>query len=609
MAADPLQSLAADLAHLLAAGTTQAPPAARLRDHASNLKRLGAKAPALAALGALAGRAAEAPPSGSAAAVLDLLVGVRQVLPRRAGVGAPGELEPAPPSGPWRTGETLAALDDFVQVCRRKGERRAARFDRAMERPTFADLRILDPLLTVLAGPAGDLTDRVTSRAVPAFGPGLVPELRAGFNPKGNRTDARRLQAICVLDPQAGAELCRIALASGSTAVRREALLLLAEHGRPGEAEPLALQLASAKNPELRAAALEALGSSTSQAAFDVLVAALDGGTYRNQYLVETSLRKLPGPEADARFVRAIRETAAELPPTPQGPDGRFEYSRQARPEGSAARAGRLLYVLQCRHRPGGTERPPVPDEVAGLLRELAGHPNLRLRASALEALDNVRLVTPDLVPVLVAALETRWEGLRVPAVKLLSRFAPEALGPALPALREVAAEPEASAQARSPAIKMLAALRGPQAAVCHAVLRQMAREDPNPWLRGEAALEVAGVLLEAKTPATEAVPELLDMLRAVARPTHTFRQLHEILKALDPSGEFAVPGLVEMIAHPSPNVRGEAVLALGAFGSLAVPTIPLLHRLLGDPEDRVRIAARSALERIEAGDSAGPPA
>lgn len=65
--------------------------------------------------------------------------------------------------------------------------------------------------------------------------------------------------------------------------------------------------------------------------------------------------------------------------------------------------------------------------------------------------------------------------------------------------------------------------------------------------------------------------------------------------------GPPAVPTLVEALAAESPEIRYRAAWALGAIGTDARAAAPVLRALTGDPSERVRIEALTALEAIEA--------
>ncbi|MBK9140102.1 MAG: HEAT repeat domain-containing protein [Verrucomicrobia bacterium] len=65
-----------------------------------------------------------------------------------------------------------------------------------------------------------------------------------------------------------------------------------------------------------------------------------------------------------------------------------------------------------------------------------------------------------------------------------------------------------------------------------------------------------------------------------------------------------AVPKLVELVDHPDAEVRITAVEALGAIGAAARPALPRLRQLAAETGDYLRAAAVNAVEQIEAASS-----
>jgi hypothetical protein len=96
----------------------------------------------------------------------------------------------------------------------------------------------------------------VAEKILPAYGPGIVPRLKATFDPKGKKHDARKLTVMHLLDPASTLELCKTALEDGSPDVKSAAIACLGKHV---DCLPLVLEQANARNKLLRAAALEAL--------------------------------------------------------------------------------------------------------------------------------------------------------------------------------------------------------------------------------------------------------------------------------------------------------------------------------------------------------------
>jgi HEAT repeat protein len=74
-------------------------------------------------------------------------------------------------------------------------------------------------------------------------------------------------------------------------------------------------------------------------------------------------------------------------------------------------------------------------------------------------------------------------------------------------------------------------------------------------------------------------------------------------------SGAWAVPTLVELLAHESPKVRALAARTLGRIGPAAGDAKPALQGAARDPSAAVQTAAKEALKRIEAPPTRAPAA
>src|SRR5262249_12417470 len=137
-------------------------------------------------------------------------------------------------------------LEGWLDTLTSSGYDRAKTLKKAVPQPGFTDLRILTPLLRALGSNHHALARLVAEKALPAFGKAVLPELEGGRDLKGKSGHARRVQSICVLDPEKGAALCRKALAEGSAAVKIQGLKSLSRIA-PKETEKAALSLLEQK--------------------------------------------------------------------------------------------------------------------------------------------------------------------------------------------------------------------------------------------------------------------------------------------------------------------------------------------------------------------------
>lgn len=74
---------------------------------------------------------------------------------------------------------------------------------------------------------------------------------------------------------------------------------------------------------------------------------------------------------------------------------------------------------------------------------------------------------------------------------------------------------------------------------------------------------------------------------------------LIEELKKLDTTNvSGSVPGLLSVLAHPEPFVRGDVANLFGIIGDRS--SLPALEKLLADENENVRIIAKEAIQEIQ---------
>jgi HEAT repeat protein len=376
MSREVLQELVRDVRRLLAAGTTGLAGDAGLRRRGPALAALAAKVPALAPVAGAVGRVLDSSPSGAAAALCDLLYLTRQLQASLTITGRDGAAVAVEKSGPWQTAAAVRDVSAWAAASFHPDSNDLQALRKTVARSAFADLRLVQPLLKKLASPTSvDEGDVLSEQALPAFGAALLPELRGRLNLQGTFADARRLRALCALDPKGGAALCRQAIADGSPAVKEHALKLLTRLA-PADAERSALDvLASKARWELREAAFRALAASRDDRALDTLVSAL-GSRDDLWGTVEDVLIRQPHPRATARLLAllaALRASEAEAVAAARAKKGKSEPS----PDDMRQRIRCVAGVLGARK-----DAAAVP-----ALVELLEHKNVELREAALDAL------------------------------------------------------------------------------------------------------------------------------------------------------------------------------------------------------------------------------
>jgi HEAT repeat protein len=311
MAREQLQALVADVDRLILAGGHAAVGDEGLRKRALALHKLRAKVPALARIVEVA----EAALSGTAVALLNLLLLCRQTRAGMASAGVEGSLEPIPRSGPWETPAPALEVAEVADALSGTGPGRQVVLLEAVKRGIEPDLRLLGPSLQALQDRDGALADTVAQEVLPAFGGGVLDQLREGLDLGGKAPDARRLLAICKIAPDVGLELCREALERGSATVRLRALNLLAKLS-PKEAKEVAVSLLEGKPKDwkLRAAAIEVVSRKPrrDERTIAVLLDALGDGWRGNPNLAANALGKI-GKQVVPALIERLEHSKADV--------------------------------------------------------------------------------------------------------------------------------------------------------------------------------------------------------------------------------------------------------------------------------------------------------
>lgn len=163
---------------------------------------------------------------------------------------------------------------------------------------------------------------------------------------------------------------------------------------------------------------------------------------------------------------------------------------------------------------------------------------------------------------------------------------------------------PEADLEARRAVYASLAATGADEG---YARLLSVASDPAAPG--AAAALHALG---EASTASVEARARLLATAKATSDDGLRAQAVRALGAVREPA---AIPYLAELLAHPSPDVRRESVVALGGFGRAAEGTVEALGRAYvgGDPALRSRVAtalgsiggaaARRLLDQLRVGE------
>jgi hypothetical protein len=261
---------------LAMAGSAVAHGDFRLKKLLPALDQAGAKAPVFAKVAESARAVIDGPDESSAESLLELTSLVTAVLYTQGETGIAGALEPIETTelGGTTTQAGAHVLKPLLEALSSTGSGRLGLVRDAHERGAFRDLRLVRPALDGLDDPYPEIADFLAENVLPLYGPAIQPGLRAKYDPKGGKGDARRLTLVHAIDPAGSRELVREALDVGSKEVRVAAVGCLG--GSPDDLSFLVEQV-SAKAKEVRAAAYRSLAAMDDPVAADALKAAIAG--------------------------------------------------------------------------------------------------------------------------------------------------------------------------------------------------------------------------------------------------------------------------------------------------------------------------------------------
>lgn len=253
-----IQESAKEVRRLAIAGSPLAVGDFRLKKLLAPLEQAGANVPVFAQVVEAINDVVNGNEADSAANLLTLSTLLNAILYTQGSSGAEGDYRELEMSTASCAGTRTPArvLKPLVEALTTTGGGRFEVVKSAVERGAFNDLRLIDPAIHALGDVYPELADLVAEKILPGYGPGIVPLLKSGFDLKGKKTDARRLQIMHELDPAGTLPLCETALEDGSPEVKVAAVTCLGKHE---ECLPLLLEQSKAKNKAVRAAALEAL--------------------------------------------------------------------------------------------------------------------------------------------------------------------------------------------------------------------------------------------------------------------------------------------------------------------------------------------------------------
>jgi HEAT repeat protein len=590
MSREQLLGLADDTDKLLAAGVASGGGAALSR-RGKTLGELAKKVPALGPVADAVGRVAGA--DRPAAAFLDLLVMTRQVRGGLAAPGVDGPLTPLPQSGPWQSPLPGSEIRWVYEALTQPGSANHSCVGAAGKRKLFGDLRLLSAMIRALGGGAGDL---VAKEGLPAVGAGAVDELRAGLDLNGKEADARRLRAICSIDREAGAGLCRQALAGGNPTLRAEALYRLPEVAGADEVEEAALKYCRDRSNDVWRTAVGFLGKSKNERALIGLLELLGEKDWSRARSAADGLGSIRCRGAAASLLAELQQALAHLEGSgskkAKGGHGTGGKAGAARGNREAIEA-RAEWLVKALGRRKDVDRRALARAVLPLIGRAPG-----LSKEAGFALRSVGPAAEEIIPTLLPFLEKNDE-YAYHALAALEGFPPAARSAAVAAAARVVEDGKRDEVIRIQSLGFLAAhVEGHRGPVLRAARAALADRKLLTCFGLGDVFEPIGEMGPA---AEELLPDIFSVFRNAGRG-HDVLGLSQARKAvvrLDPGGKGAVPELVKLLGDKNRRARSLALDTLREYGTKARQAIPAVRQLAAGRDPATRSEAEKTLKAI----------
>lgn len=217
-----------------------------------------------------------------------------------------------------------------------------------------------------------------------------------------------------------------------------------------------------------------------------------------------------------------------------------------------------------------GTASQAMDSPISELIGQL-GSSDTAARLKAIDQLGVRGVDAAEAVAPLTALLKDASADVRSHAARSLGEIGAPAktAAPGLAALLS-----DADPSVRRQAVRALAAIRPGPKVMIPLLVKLMKDSDPGVQMRVLNAIAEAG---EA------AVPGLIEALK---NDEVTYWAC-VVLRDIGPAAKAAVPALAETLKDPRPDVRLQAILALGAMKEAAFPAVPRIAAALGDAHTR----------------------
>jgi HEAT repeat protein len=607
MPREQLLGLVGEVDRLLAAGASSASGSEQLQRRGQTLREMGKKVPALNPVADAIDKVKLAPGKQAAPAFLDLLGMTRQVRASLSSAGVAGDLTPLPASGPWQTYGSVRQLFPVQEALDGGGAGRETAVREAIEQEVTSDMRLVGVLLRALNDNYAPMAELVAEKGLVPMGKGIVPELENQLDLQGKTADARRLKLACRVDKAAGLRLCRKAIQEGSVALRVQALECLPDVAEdPAEAERTGLELYKDKKGDVRAAAISALRAGRSDETLETLLSAVKDRDRDVRNHAAEALKALPHAQTTPRLLDLLQQGLTELATDTKPRAKKEEKPAKAKAAGkkkpaAAPKIDKELQEWMNRHQAGldrtcylmdvlcsRQDADKVPTALAILPLVESKEPEVR--TAALQGLGMLGNVVPEILKVLMEAVEDGNNNIKQAALQGLRAMPPAQREPIFATILDLARKPKMTTQIRHAAGHLLPGHFATHRQEVTDFLRE-ALSSKDAW-RMTLAYEMCG---QIGPDAHELLPRLLEILKSSG-------YAHGLIQAIpqvDPDGTLVFPRLTEMLESGKSQQASTALWVAQAYGKKATALIPAIQSFMLRDEGYTTYWAQSVIRQI----------
>ena len=273
MSIETLHDLDRETRRLFIAGSKLARGDLRLTKLLPAVKKLGEASPVFARVAQAVELTLEAGQDEADIRLLDLSALLQSILLTQGRTDVPGETAALEGADTFDYAmQPYRKLKPVIEALTVKGQGRMEVIRQACEEGSVHDYRLVLPAVAALDDSYAEIPEVVEEKIMPGFGQAALPALLAAFRPEGGKGDSRRLRLIHGLQGEAAKPLLLRTAEEGSPEVRATAVELL---GSYADQESFLLAQAGEKRKEIRRAALLALANIGTSAASERIYKAL----------------------------------------------------------------------------------------------------------------------------------------------------------------------------------------------------------------------------------------------------------------------------------------------------------------------------------------------